>query len=75
MRQIFGFFVGICTGWLVGGGIALLLAPSTGEDLRSQIQGRATGLVDEVKAAAESRRAVLEQRLAMLRAPHPPVGD
>jgi gas vesicle protein len=70
MRQIFGFFVGMFAGWLVGGTIALLLAPSTGEDLRNQIQSRATGFVDEVKGAAEERRIALEHHLEELRHPH-----
>ena len=71
MRRIFGFLVGIFVGLLVGGGVALLLAPSAGEDLRGQIHERTTDFADDIKSAAEARRVVLEERLAALRAPHP----
>ena len=71
MRRIFGFFIGAMAGSLIGGAIALLMAPASGEELRGQVQGRATGFADEVKGAAADRRAVLEQRLAELRAPRP----
>ena len=74
MKQIFGFFVGIAVGGLVGGVAALLLAPSAGDDLRDQIKGRALGFADEIKGAAETRRIELEAHLAELRAPHQPVG-
>ncbi len=72
MRQVFGFFVGIFAGALIGGTVALLMAPSAGEDLRGQIRGRSLGFVDEIKAAADARRVELEKRLAALRAPHSP---
>jgi len=71
MRRIFGFFIGVMTGSLIGGAIALLMTPASGEDLRGQVQGRATGFADEIRGAAAERRAVLEQRLAELRAPRP----
>jgi len=69
MRRIFGFFVGLFFGWLAGATIALLLAPSTGETLRDDIRARSTGFIDEVKSAAEQRRAELEEQLAAMRAP------
>jgi len=71
MRRIFGFFIGILAGGLIGGLVALLLAPASGEDLRGDVQGRAAGFADEIRGAAAERRAVLEQRLAELRAPRP----
>jgi len=70
MRKIFGFAIGIFAGWLVGATVALLMAPQTGESLRGEIRSRSTGFVDEIKDAAEQRRAELERRLAALRAPH-----
>jgi gas vesicle protein len=74
MRRIFGFFIGIFVGWMVGGTIALLFAPSTGEDLRDEIRGRSTGFIDEVKGAAEQRRAQLEAQLDAMRTPHATTG-
>jgi gas vesicle protein len=69
MRRIFGFFIGVMAGGLIGGLVALLLAPASGEELRGHVHGRATGFADEIRGAAAERRAVLEQRLAELRAP------
>jgi len=69
MRRISGFLIGIFAGWLVGATIALLLAPQTGEGLRGEIRSRSTGFVDEIKGAAEQRRAELEKQLAAMRAP------
>lgn len=70
MQRAFGFLMGIVAGALVGGAVALLMAPSAGEELRGQIRGRSLGFVDEVRSAAEERRIELEERLAVLRAPH-----
>lgn len=69
MRRILGFFIGIFVGWLIGGTIALLVAPSKGEELRGQIRGRSTGFIEDIKGAAEERRAQLEQQLSAMRAP------
>jgi len=75
MRQISGFLIGIFAGWLVGATVALLLAPQTGEGLRNEIRSRSTGFVDEIKGAAEDRRAELEKQLAALREPRPAAKD
>ncbi len=70
MQRIFGFLIGITAGAVVGGVVALLMAPSAGEELRSQIRGRSLGFVDEIKDAAKERELELEEHLAALRAPH-----
>ena len=72
MRRIFGFLIGIFVGWLVGSIAALLLAPVAGDELRGEIRARSTGFLDEIKDAAETRRAQLEQELAAMRAPRVP---
>jgi gas vesicle protein len=69
MRKIFNFMVGMMMGGLVGATVALLFAPTSGEDIRSQIQEQSIRLRDEVKSVAEARRAELERELANLRAP------
>ena len=69
MRKAFNFLVGFTTGGVVGAAIAILLAPTSGEDIRTQFQDRAVRLRDEVKAVAEARRVELERELAALRAP------
>jgi gas vesicle protein len=68
-NKVIGFLVGAALGVLVGGVTALLLAPASGNELRQQIRDRAQYVQDEVKNAAEQRRAELEKQLADLRAP------
>jgi gas vesicle protein len=70
MQKIISFFTGIIMGGLVGATVAILLAPSSGEDLRGQLQERSIRLRDDIKAVAEERRAELERELETLRAPH-----
>ncbi len=69
MRKFFGFFIGIFVGGLVGATIALLLAPESGETLRSEIRARGANFVAEVRSAADQRRIELEEHLTSLRAP------
>lgn len=69
MNRFLSFFVGIVLGSLVGATIAVLLAPVSGEQMRLQMRDRAMSLQDEVKQAAATRRAELEQQLASLRSP------
>jgi gas vesicle protein len=70
---MFGFVIGLFVGWLVGGTIALLLAPESGEDLRNEIRSRSANFLGEIKSAADTRRADLEKQLADLRAPRIPL--
>ena len=69
MRRFLSFLAGALVGGLVGAAVAILLAPVSGSDLRSQLRDRALKMQDEVKAAAAARRLELEQQLAALRAP------
>lgn len=69
MRKIFGFLIGILVGALVGSTLALLLAPESGEELRSQIRARGQNFLGEIKHAADTRRIELRDRLDSLRAP------
>ena len=62
MRRMFGFLIGITVGGLVGSTIALLLAPESGEELRSQLRDRGQNFFNE-------RRIELRQRLETMRAP------
>jgi gas vesicle protein len=57
MKRMFGFLIGILVGSLVGSTIALLLAPESGEELRTQIRSRGELFFE------------LRQRLDTLRAP------
>ena len=69
MNKIFSFFTGMIIGGLVGATVAILMAPSSGEDMRGQLQERSIQLRDDIKAVAEQRRAELERELEALRAP------
>ena len=69
MRRMFGFFIGVVVGGLVGATAALLLAPESGVSLRNSIRERGAAFLGEVKQAADSRRIELRDRLETLRAP------
>ena len=63
MRRMFGFLIGILTGALVGGVMALLLAPESGEKLRGQLRDRGQVFMNDVRHSADSRRIELRNRL------------
>jgi gas vesicle protein len=63
------FLIGAILGSLLGASIAIMTAPASGDELREQIQDRAQRLQLEVKNAAATRRAEMEQQLAALRVP------
>ncbi len=63
------FLEGFLLGALAGAAAAILLAPASGEDLRSQIKQEVERIRGEVQSAAVDRRAELEEQLAALRAP------
>jgi gas vesicle protein len=69
MKRFFSFLVGAVMGGLVGATVALLLAPSSGTELRTQMQERSERLREEIRKAAADRREELEEQLAALRAP------
>ena len=69
MKRMFGFLIGIVVGGLVGSTIALLMAPESGENLRSQIRARGEGFFSDVRHAADERKIELRQRLESMRAP------
>ena len=72
MRSMTRFLEGFILGGLVGVVVALLFAPSSGEELRMQMQNETTRIRTEVTDAARSRRAELEQQLSAMRAPRQP---
>jgi len=69
MRRMFGFLIGIFVGGLVGSTIALLLAPESGEVLRTELRSRGDTFFNEVRHAADERKIELRQKLDEMRAP------
>jgi len=69
MRRMFGFLIGVTVGGLVGSTIALLMAPDSGDALRSRLRERGQNFFYEVRHAADERRIELRQRLDAMRAP------
>ena len=69
MRSIMSFLTGVVMGALVGATVAILLAPSSGEELRGEIRDRAVRFRDDLSEAAQSKRIELEKQLAKLRQP------
>ena len=66
---MFGFLIGITVGGLVGSTIALLMAPESGEELRSLIRDRGQNFLADVRSAADERKIELRQELEELRTP------
>lgn len=69
MRKMFGFLIGVLVGGLVGSTVALLLAPESGDELRSELRERGQNFIGEVRHAADTRRIELKDRLDTMRAP------
>ena len=72
MNRLGNFLLGALLGGLIGAATGILLAPSSGTQLRSDISARVGQIRQEVSQAAADRRAELEHQLAELRAPRPP---
>ena len=69
MNRALNFLLGATIGGLIGATVAILLAPSSGEELRGEICTRTNQIRTEVAQAAADRRADLERQLASLKAP------
>ena len=63
MRKAMAFTFGAVLGGILGGLTALLLAPSSGEELRSSIQKQVAQIQIEIKEAGQKKRVELEQQL------------
>jgi gas vesicle protein len=63
MRKILAFTAGAMCGAIVGAIAALMLAPTSGDELREQTRKRFDEIMEEGKKAAADRRAELEAQL------------
>ncbi len=66
MRKAMAFTFGAIIGGVLGAVTALLLAPYSGDELRSAIQKQVDSLQMEIKDAAQQKRAELEAQLEEL---------
>jgi gas vesicle protein len=71
MQRFLSFLVGTVMGALVGATLAILLAPSSGDELRSELRTRMTSFRDELTEAYDTRRIELEKQLSTMRQPKP----
>jgi len=63
MRKVLSFLVGLMSGVIVGGGLAIIFAPRSGPELQQEIQRNIDRLIEEGKSAADARRIELETQL------------
>ena len=63
------FLAGAFAGAVVGATAALLLAPSSGNQLRLQARERYETLIDEARKAAQEKQEQLKAQLEALKAP------
>ncbi len=68
MRRMTSFIVGAAMGALVGATVAILLAPYSGDDLRTEMRARIARVQEDMQKAATERRQEMESRLTSLRA-------
>ena len=55
-----GFGIGLLSGVVIGGIIALIFAPQSGKETRQMIKNKATGMVDAIKGKAEEANEAVE---------------
>jgi len=63
MGRFRGFMRGSLWGLLIGGGLALLMAPRAGEETRRRLRETLTRLRDDLRRIAEEERRRLEEEL------------
>lgn len=66
MRSFRRFLLGLVTGAVVGGVLALLFTPSSGGETRARLQESYTHIRNEVKEAASAKAEGLKSELARL---------
>ena len=63
MRRAFSFLIGLLSGAMVGAAVAILLAPTSGQELQKRVRTRVENLIEEGQRAAAARRVELETQL------------
>lgn len=67
MKKISAYILGAFAGAVIISGLVLLLAPTSGKELRERIRMKYLELQNEFKTASQERREELEAQLAKLR--------
>ncbi len=67
MRKFSSFLFGVIMGGFVGGLVGMLIAPSSGDKTRVEIQNRFQNIKDQIINAAKEKRIELEEQLQTLR--------
>lgn len=67
--KIMSFLAGAFSGAVVGATAALLLAPASGDELRTQTRQRYEALIRDAREAASKKQSELKARLESLKAP------
>ena len=55
-----GFGIGLLTGAVIGGVLALLFAQQSGKETRQMIKNKATGMMDAIKGKAAEANEVVD---------------
>jgi len=63
MKKAMAFVFGAVLGGVIGGITALLLAPYSGDELRTVIKKEVANIQIEIKEAAQKKRVELEEQL------------
>lgn len=66
MNKFGNFLAGLIMGGFLGGALALLLTPSSGNEMQDRIRRNYAYVKDEVKTAVETRSEELKKELAEL---------
>ena len=66
MNKILSFMAGTLCGAVVGATVALLLAPASGEELRSEMTHRWEDALNEARLAMEETRRDLQAQFEMM---------
>ncbi len=67
MRKFGNFVLGAFIGGVIGSSLAILFAPSTGDNTRQEIMDYFNHIIDEVNRAADEKRTELVAQLETLR--------
>ena len=69
MAKFGKFMSGFFLGALLGGAAAILLAPYSGDQMRSEVDGYFKKTTEDIRLAAAKKREELEKQLSQLREP------